>query len=337
MKRLIILCDSSWQEADTPPRPSNVLRLARRIAPCAADGTHQIMLYTPGPGPAGSFEALGAEGFGAALDAEIQSVYRFLVMNHRPDDELFFFGASRGAYIARSCIGMLRNTGLLHRGNASLIPDAYHVYRTHWGPDADNALRFREGRTREAKVRFLGVWDTVGALGIPLDLFPGFDPSRHAFHDTTLSRIVEHACHALAIDERRAAYAPALWKTRADRTRTEQAWFSGSHADVAGGPREAGLSLISLAWMIAQAERAGLCVEQAADDAQSPLDAAEVVHTHVPAAMRARGLSWRPIGSTNADETLHPSAEQRYLHDASYRPRNLRDFLARDDQIRLPL
>lgn len=337
MKRLIILCDGTWQDADTPQRATNVLKLARLVSPVAADGTPQITLYHPGLGSGGGFDAIGAGAFGLGIDREIQSLYRFIVLNHCPGDEIFFFGFSRGAYAVRSCIGMLRNTWLLARENESLIPDAYHVYRTHWGPDADNALRFREGRAREVRVRFLGVWDTVGALGIPIDLFPGFDASRHSFHDTTVSRIVDHACHALAIDERRSAFAPTIWKTRADRTRTEQAWFSGSHGDVGGGPREAGLSHISLAWMIAQAERAGLSVDPVALERLLRTDTAEVLHTHIPFPMRALGTAWRSIATTNADETLHPSAEQRYLHDPGYRPRNLREFLSRDEQIRLPL
>ncbi len=337
MKRLVILCDGTWQDGDTPQRATNVLRLARLILPVSRDGTSQITCYHPGLGSDGGFDALGAAAFGNGIDREIQSLYRFIVMNHAPGDELFFFGFSRGAYAVRSCIGLLRNVWLLEKHLESQIPDAYHVYRTHWGPDADNALKFREPRAREVKVRFLGVWDTVGALGIPIDLFPGFDATRHAFHDTTISRIVEHACHALAIDERRAAYRPALWRTRADRRRTEQAWFSGSHADVGGGPREAGLSRLSLSWMIAQAERAGLGIDHAALERLLAEDSTEVLHTHIPLPMRLLGTAWRPIGLSNADETLHPSAEQRYLHDASYRPKNLREFLARDDQIRLPL
>jgi uncharacterized protein (DUF2235 family) len=266
MKRLIILCDGTWQDADIPQRVTNVLRLARLIKARAADGTPQVTFYHPGLGSAGGFDALGAGAFGLGIDREIQTLYRFLVLNHSPGDEVFFFGFSRGAYAVRSCIGMLRNVWLLERQFEAQIPDAYHVYRTHWGPDADNALRFREGRSREVRVRFLGVWDTVGALGIPLDLFPGFDATRHSFHDTTMSRIVDHACHALAIDERRAAYAPTLWKTRSDRSRTEQAWFSGAHGDVGGGRREVGLSYISLEWMVTQAERAGLGVDRAALD-----------------------------------------------------------------------
>jgi uncharacterized protein (DUF2235 family) len=336
MKRLILLCDGTWLDAESP-RPSNVLRLARAIAPLGHDGVPQVCLYHPGLGARGGFAALGAGAFGLGIDHEIQSLYRFLVLNHAPGDELFLFGYSRGAYTVRSLVGLLRNAWLLHKQHEALVPQAYHVYRTHWGPDAENALFFREPHARAVGVRFLGVWDTVGALGIPLELFPGFDAERHAFHDTTISRIVEHACHAVAIDERRAPFAPTLWHTRADRTRTEQAWFSGAHGDVGGGHREAGLANISLRWMVDQAAHAGLSVDEALLAAQLAGNAEEVVHASIPLPMRLLGTRWRAIGVTNHDETLHPSAEQRFLRDPEYRPRNLREFLDRDDQIRLPL
>ena len=183
----------------------------------------------------------------------------------------------------------------------------------------------------------MGVWDTVGELGIPLELFPGFDADRHAFHDNTLSRIIDHACHALAIDERRKPLVPALWHTRADRTRTEQAWFAGTHCDVGGGVRGAGLSNISLRWMVEQAAQAGLVIDSATLDAILQEDDDPVVHGWIPLPQRAFGTDPREIGSANDDETLHPSAEQRFMHEPGYRPRNLREFLERDEQIRLPL
>ncbi len=336
MKRLVILCDGSWLEGESP-RVSNVRRLARLLSPKGPDGIPQLVHYCAGPGPEEGFSAVGPVRFGAGLDREIQSIYRFLVLNYASGDDIFLFGACRGAYVARSVIGMLRNAWLLSKANEALIPQAYHVYRTTWGADAENARDFRDARARELRIRFLGVWDTVGELGIPLALFPGFDASRHLFHDTRLSRIIDHACHALAIDERRASLPPSIWRTRQERTRTEQAWFSGSHADVCGGPRASGLATLTLRWMIAQAESAGLRIDQAAFAESDLVDADETVHGWIPPLQRSAGLTWREIGRRNPDETLHPSAEQRFLREPEYRPRNLREYLARDEQIRLPL
>jgi uncharacterized protein (DUF2235 family) len=337
MKRLVLLCDGSWLDPEPAPRPGNVRRLARLIAPRSAQGVEQVLYYHPGAGTAARLDRRDPQAFGQGLDAEIQSLYRFLLWNHAPGDEIFVFGACRGAYIARSLVGMLRNAWLLERAHEARLPQAYHVYRTHWGPDAENAVDFRTGIAREVRVRFLGVWDTVGERGIPLALFPGFDAERYLFHDTRLSRIVDHACHALAIDERRAALPATPWRTRADRTRTEQAWFAGAHADVCGGAREQGLANVTLQWMVEQATRAGLAMERSALQSMLAEDTAEVVHGWIPPAQRAHGIAWRTIGGANADETLHPGAEQRFLRDPAYRPRNLREFLARDEQIRLPL
>jgi uncharacterized protein (DUF2235 family) len=337
MKRLVLLCDGNWLDAEAPARESTVLRLARAIAPDARDGTPQLCYYSPGVPSAACFAAGGPAALARSIDEEIQSLYRWLVFNWSPGDEIFLFGFSRGAYAVRCLAGMLRNAWLLHKRHEAMVPQAYHVYRTVWGPDADNALNFRAGVAREVRVRFLGAWDTVGERGIPLALFPGFDGERHVFHDTRLSRIVDHACHALAIDERRAALPPAPWHTRSDRTRTEQAWFAGSHADLGGGLREGGLAQLSLRWMVEQAAQAGLELERQSLAEILAGDAEAIVHGWIPPAQRALGTGWREIGATNADETLHASAEQRFMRDPGYRPRNLREYLAGDEQIRLPL
>lgn len=336
MKRIVVLCDGTWQRPDGR-YASNVVHMARCVLPRSSDGVEQIVYYQEGLGSNGGVDALNAGAFGRGIDAEIQRLYRFLVHNYRDGDELFFFGFSRGAYTVRSTIGMLRNAWLLHKAHAGMIPRAYHIYRTRWGPDADNAVRFREPHCRAVRVRFLGVWDTVGALGIPIALFDGLNEERYGFHDTTISRIVEHACHALAIDERRKPFAPTVWKTRSDRKRTEQAWFSGSHSDIGGGHREAGLSLISLQWIASQAAQAGLALDQTLLDHVMSRNNREVVHDTVPLPYRIFGTAERAIGITNPDEILHPSAEQRFLREPDYRPRNLVEYLARDEQIRLPI
>jgi hypothetical protein len=113
----------------------------------------------------------------------------------------------------------------------------------------------------EIYVDFVGVWDTVGALGIPID---GFRPpllSRFwRFHDTTLSRYVLNAYHAIAIDERRRPSRPTLWvkKDGADKQTLEQVWFTGVHCDVGGGYRDPELSEIPLLWMADKARACGL-------------------------------------------------------------------------------
>jgi hypothetical protein len=134
----------------------------------------------------------------------------------------------------------------------------------------------------DGDIHFIGVWDTVGALGIPNGLFrPKFVRDRYSFHDTTLSSHVLAAYHALAIDEKRKAFEPTVWARQADAPADrilEQVWFAGVHCDVGGGYAEPALSEIPLLWLVAQAEKHGLAldhdrlVEVALDSHISPGD-----------------------------------------------------------------
>lgn len=336
MKRLIICCDGTW---NTPTNPSvtNVVHMARAIQPQAEDGTQQVVFYDWGVGTDDKLDALSGGGMGKGLDKNITDCYRFLVHNYNPGDEIYFFGFSRGAYTARSCIGLIRNAWLLRKEHAELIPRAYHIYRTRWHADAQNARQFREPHCNRINIRFLGVWDTVGALGIPIALFKKLNQKRYAFHDTVISRSVENAYHALAIDEQRKPFAPTLWKTQENRLRTEQCWFSGAHIDVGGGYRQAGLSHITLRWMAEKAANSGLEIDQNYLNSIYASNNETRLHNSYRGMMKVFGKQRRSIGTTNSDETLDVSAEQRYLQLESYRPKNLMDYLARDEQMRLPL
>lgn len=332
MKRLIILCDSTWSDIGQQ-RSGNVMRLAQAIRPRSADGVQQLMCYLHGTPDC----AKDPDSVARAIDHDIQQAYRFLVLNYERDDELFLFGFSRGAYIVRSCIGMLRNIWLLRRPHVNLIASAYHIYRTLWGADADNALRFRETHARAVTVRFLGAWDTVGDAGIPLGLYGGLNAERYCFHDTRLSRIVEHASHALAVDERSKLLAPSLWSTRGDRSRTQQMWFSGSHLDLGGMYGDSIAAITSLRWMIDQAAHCGLETDDAFVTSIEGAASGNVLNRAIPPSLRTFGTMERAIGSRNGDEALHPSAEHRYLRDSRYRPQNLLHYLSRDEQIQLLL
>ena len=144
------------------------------------------------------------------------------------------------------------------------MQDAYELYRTRERtPDSPAALDFRRlyarpGAWPQPIVHFLGVWDTVGALGIPLasmKLLAKFTEQRYAFHDTQLSAVVATACHAIAVDEHRPDYQPTLWEpTTEPHQSMEQRWFLGPHSDVGGGSDQEQLSVYSLVWMVQQAQ-----------------------------------------------------------------------------------
>jgi len=268
-KHLIVCCDGTWNTPEQSENgqicPTNVVKMASALTPLARDGTPQIVFYHDGVGTSSGFDLSHWIGgaFGAGLSKIILDAYRFLVDNYSDGDELYFFGFSRGAYTVRSLAGLVRNCGLLKKIHAEKIPDAYGLYRREdrpAEPDGEEARTFREQFSREVTIKCIGVWDTVGALGIPDHVLRHLTEQRWQFHDVKLSRIVEHAYHALAIDERREDFRPTLWEQQPDagNQTLEQVWFAGVHCNVGGGYEESGLSDLAFLWMKAQAETCGL-------------------------------------------------------------------------------
>ncbi|WP_395374681.1 DUF2235 domain-containing protein [Marinicella sp. W31] len=114
---------------------------------------------------------------------------------------------------------------------------------------------------QNVQIEFLGVWDTVSAIGMPVDeLRENIFFAHHAFVDNLLNPQVKHACHALAIDEARHTFKPVLWdqSKKSDQKRIEQVWFAGVHTNVGGGYAKDQLAMISLEWMMCKASEHGL-------------------------------------------------------------------------------
>ena len=266
-KRIVVCCDGTWNTPDQLA-PTNVSKVAQAIAPKDPFGREQHTFYHRGVGT-NRWDRIRGGGFGFGLSRNVRDAYGFLVQNFEPGDELFFFGFSRGAFTARSTVGLIRNCGILRRKHADLVDKAYAFYRsrkstTH--PRSMEAQLFRRSYSHETSIRFIGVWDTVGALGIPLSglRLVNLINRRWQFHDTALSAIVDAAFQALAIDEKRAPFQPAIWAppaTKAAHQRLEQVWFSGVHSDVGGGYQDPALAEIALVWMVDRARDCGLAFD----------------------------------------------------------------------------
>jgi uncharacterized protein (DUF2235 family) len=259
MKRIAIFADGTWNSPEKD-HTTNVLELARSIRPHASDGVEQIAFYDWGIGTDRKRITGGITG--AGIDKNIMDCYRFLVHNFEPGDQLFFFGFSRGAYTVRSLAGFIRNCGLLGRVESGHIVDAYKLYRkrsSSSGPNAEKAVTFRKQHAIAdiTEIEFVGVWDTVGALGIPVPFWGTLGEKEFLFHDTEPSKIVRHARHAVSIDETREDFQPTLWDEK-EGLDLQQVWFAGAHSDVGGGGDDRGLSYCACAWMVREAHGLGL-------------------------------------------------------------------------------
>lgn len=267
-KRLVVCCDGTWNRPDEiregVAAPTNVVKLWLGVASQDSHGTSQVAHYVEGVGTR-RFEHIRGGAFGFGLSRNVLDGYRFLVQEYEPGDELFLFGFSRGAYTARSTAGLVRNCGILKREHLDRLDEAYRLYRDpkrDTEPAGIAAEVFRgEYSHPDTEISCVGVWDTVGSLGIPVDgLRLPLLTRRWSFHDTRLSRTVKHAYQALAIDERRGPFKPTLWEQHPDATgqTLEQVWFAGVHSDVGGGYAEPALAEIPLLWMVERARACGL-------------------------------------------------------------------------------
>ncbi len=264
-KRLVVCFDGTWNSADSEKAETNVARIARAIRATSGDRV-QITLYLRGVGATGLPLQRVVEGAtGLGIDENIRSGYMFLAQNYVPGDEIYLFGFSRGAFTARSLVGFVTAAGLLKRQSLASVMAAWDYYRGA-GPHAPEAFCAVSGADCHAEIpiAFLGVWDTVGSLGIPGTLFNSLNADLQ-FHDTTPCGSVLRARHALAVDEHRDEFVPTFWTgTPPPGSDILQLWFAGAHSDVGGGYPERGLADISLAWMAEEAEKAGLQLDWAA-------------------------------------------------------------------------
>jgi len=345
MKRLVLCCDGTWNKPDKSSHhvPTNVVRLAYRVAK-RDDAIPQIVYYDPGVGTGNIIDRITGGVLGEGLEDNIYDAYRFLLANYELNDEIYLFGFSRGAFTARSIGGMIRKCGILKRSAVDKYMQAKSLYHSDVHPNDPQAVDFRRAWSISpddpVRIKFIGVWDTVGSLGIPKK---GGVSKEYRFHDTELSGTVEYAYHALAIDEHRTPFLPTLWdyKPKANQT-VEQMWFCGVHSDVGGGYPEDDASLITLQWMLDKAKASGLALD------------AEAMAAY-PVSMNPRGklhdsMSWiyrlrKPVdrvigtvkGTSQADPTqsVHESVLQRWDSDSRYRPKQLREYFRRTNDPRV--
>jgi hypothetical protein len=327
MKNLVVCCDGTWNTATETERglpcPTNVVKLYNALV---QDDT-QLAYYHPGVGTGkGWLDHMIGGGTGEGLDQNIMSAYRWLAGHYAADDRIFVFGFSRGAYTVRSLGGLIAKCGLLDLSAVtdsntvwSRVHEVFAAYRSEAPFTNPNGYAFFNARpsrpvAETTPIHFIGVWDTVGALGIPDDfaLLGLIDnPDKYRFHDTALSRRVAHARHAVALDERRASFAPTLWSQVDAATDVKQIWFPGAHSDVGGGYLETGLSDGALNWMMSEAETCGLKLRAGAINQLNPVPLAPA-HNSVSGLFEVLKTRPRPAPPIPQDAAvLHSSVLER--------------------------
>ncbi len=325
-KNIIYCADGTWshpnERKDGKLADTNVRRFFDALP---ENSLSQVKIYDPGVGTqGGKLSRLFGGAFGDGLIQNVKEGYQQIASVYEPGDKIYLVGFSRGAYTARSIAGMIASVGLpaKNKVGAQAIEDAFLAYRDTQG---DRHLRMlnlaqKYGNTA-TPIEAVGVWDTVGALGIPGGLFANWDQQHYGFLDTTLHPNVKAGFHAIAIDEKRRAFAPTLWTPPfAPDQKIKQIWFPGVHGDVGGGYPDSGPADITFGWMMRQMCGVGVTFK--------PHLLQKYAQSDPKAALGALHDSWSPfwwipkLRDIAKDATLSNSVPIR-MQNSAYRPQNL--------------
>ena len=356
-KRIALFLDGTWNNVSDN---TNVWRLKS----LCSRSSEQLVYYSAGVGTQ-TGERLSGGMFGIGINEEVIDAYQWLVEHYEPGAQVFIFGFSRGAFTARSLAGFISKCGLLKPGSPVSMKQMFERYRKGTaqsvlalGKVVESGLpledRWIKEYSRPIPIWFQGVWDTVGALGVPLPCVPNVSREDFAFLETDLRINDTHAYHALAIDEHRKAFAPTLWVKSTpkqgdtypprDLDHVEQRWFAGAHANVGGGYENDLLAQIPLQWLMNKAIAHGLEFKDNVvidgDENTCPIrdSLAEMAHGIYEVLTLGKHY-YRPIGAEPRDtgdavestinETIDGTVFDRWRADETYRPPNLKEWAAR--------
>jgi uncharacterized protein (DUF2235 family) len=377
-RRLALFFDGTWNE---PGDNTNVWRQKLMLADHDQNGIPQDAFYDEGVGTH-FYDRLTGGAFGAGLSKNIRKGYRWLIEHYNPGDEIYLFGFSRGAFTARSLAGLISKCGLLRPEapisfvqlfdryrKGSAVRTLYQLIRERetnpsFSPDFEERAILDHAYYRRDLIKMVGVWDTVGSLGVPL--LSRLIRRGVWFHNTHLSTTVQHSYQALALDEQRKPYWAILWTAfipdstsptvgdRHDDRMIEQRWFAGAHANVGGGYRSDLLPERPLAWLQGKAHACGLAFRASvritnADLQEAPRDSYReflrglwpiltLGHRYVRWVMadpvKKTGISpgtGTPVNGSviTVNERLDESISLRWRADPTYRPASLYEWARR--------
>ncbi|MBM4206524.1 MAG: DUF2235 domain-containing protein [Gammaproteobacteria bacterium] len=321
-KRIVICADGTWNKREDK---SNTNTNIAHFCDALVENTDQLVKYDPGIGTGMWRYIGGATGLG--ISENILECYAYLVDHYEEGDVMYLFGFSRGAYTVRSLAGFINRCGILRKTAKDRIKEAYDYYRNE---DLKGQKEIKSTAAVNGNVHMIGVWDTVGALGIPVNWLNNFNPFLHKFHDTKLNKNVKYAYHALAIDESRKNFSPTLWTNPPAPGQTiEQIWFAGSHSDIGGGYPERDLSDITLRWMINKAQAQGLQFKPGFEQAINP-NAYGFLRDSREGINMLYFKKLREIDE-NKQSTLYGTVQKRMGYNqnkpiAEYKPENMRRY-----------
>lgn len=247
-RNVFIFMDGTWNDENGKQGSGLVTNVFKLYGSLEEDSETQISRYFRGIGNDDDYNFWGnyiCGGTGRDEKRIRDEAYATIAREYHPGDRIHIFGFSRGAASARMLANQLYKEG---------IPEKIKVI---WQTVANRTTRNIEdrfvryissGKKHKIDIEFLGVWDTVGAFGIPINIL-GIPFARwNLFKDMHIAKTVKKAVHCVCMDETRNAYVPTLMNNKPGVV--EEVWFPGVHSDIGGSYKEDALGKISLEFMV---------------------------------------------------------------------------------------
>jgi uncharacterized protein (DUF2235 family) len=345
VKRIVICADGTWNDPEAKdsdvdrPLPTNVLKTSRAVLPhVTADGgtsVEQITYYHPGVGTHWGLDRLGGGMLGFGLERNVRDLYRFIVYNWEPGDELYLFGFSRGSYTIRVLAGFMERIGLVQKSDEYFTHELFKLYRMRSPVDGlywQHQHRRIKNKRACPTIHFMGLWDCVRATAFNRNM------------PVALNNNIKNVAHACATDENRRPFMlmpfgepPEEW-----RGSLQEVWFAGAHCGVGGSNWPDKNANIALFWMLEQAGKVGLrfdyqsylphyhCYRKKPKGrTETPRWYLFRVQDSMKWYYRLLGRVWRGMEETARPTLIHQSVFDRRDNKKGYRPPNLEKLLAK--------
>jgi len=325
IKIILVYAEDMWEGGWTSA--GNVTKLMSLRADSNQFNIPQIVIPVRSQRP--TVSAILGGTFGFNMLNNVRRAYKDLANNYSDGDRVFLFGSSRGATTVLALSSLIGLFGIPRRVYNGETEEIIRLFGQGKRDFRKVSELIEAAECRRAEVAFLGLWDTIGSLGVPDRRTTFLTQQQYKLHDIQLSPAVRAAYHALAIDENRQLFAPFLLASPDNPQQIlQQTWFSGTHANIGGGSSDTGLSDVALMWMIEKAKEHGLGVDDELIERTIEPDPLGVIHKTRSGAWRFMKKQWRKIGSnsySDATESIHKSVITRYEVMADMPP-NLREY-----------
>lgn len=249
-RKHIVLLDGTWNDETGENADGLVTNIVRLNQIFKNDEAHQIVRYHRGVGNDNDNGWVGKKWKGAtgkAIGAIVEKAYARLVQDWQHGDRIYIFGFSRGSAAARLLASKIAKEGIPTSIEITLEPKENKESKVVEQRITD--IQIDASKSLPVDIEFLGVWDTVSALGLLNNIWRLVGIKEDdLFTNDSIAKNIQRAVHLVAIDETRNPFIPSLMNHKEGVT--HEVWFPGVHTDVGGGYAEAEIAQVSLYYML---------------------------------------------------------------------------------------